>query len=64
MLRERFAEIPSFIGLVENGAVLEVFTSNDGATWTIVVTKPDGMSSVVAAGEFWESVKTFVGQPI
>ncbi len=41
-----------------------MFTSKSGETWTIIRTRPDGVSQVVAIGEFWEDVTTLVGQPI
>ena len=64
VLRDRYDEAPAFIGLATGGAVVEVFTSEDGSTWTIVMTLPNGLSSIIAAGESWESVKMLVGQPI
>ena len=42
--------------LASNGTVLEVLASNKGS-WTIILTKPDGMSCVVASGEAWEQVE-------
>jgi len=35
-----------------------------GLSWTIVVTRPDGMSSVVAPGEAWSFIGTRKGMPI
>ncbi len=43
------------MGLVSNGSINEVLASKDGS-WTIIVTRPDGMSCVVAAGEAWEGM--------
>ena len=54
-LSRGYSEAPAAMGLVSNGAVLEVLVSTNG-TWTIIVTRPDGMSCVVAAGEAWEDV--------
>ena len=34
MLHQKFAEQPSAIGLQANGHLVEVFVSNDGASWT------------------------------
>ncbi len=48
-----YAETPIAAGLASSGAVIEVFTSNDGSTWTIVLTRPEGTSCLVAAGEAW-----------
>jgi hypothetical protein len=46
-------ETPSAAGLASSGAVIEVFASDDGATFTIVMTRPEGISCLVAAGEAW-----------
>ncbi len=48
-----YAEAPVAAGLASSGAVIEVFTSGDGATWTIVLTRPEGTSCLVATGEAW-----------
>ena len=64
VLRDRYAETPAFIGLARTGVIVEVFTSEKGETWTIVVTRPDGMSQVVAAGKLWEKVVASDGRPI
>ena len=52
-LAGNYAEAPVAAGLASSGAVIEVFTSGDGATWTIVLTRPEGTSCLVAAGEAW-----------
>ncbi len=49
------------IGLTGNGSVIELFTTGDGSTWTIVITSPDGLSRVVAAGESWMSTRALAG---
>ncbi len=48
-----YAEAPVAAGLAASGAVIEVFTSGDGSTWTIVLTRPEGTSCLVATGEAW-----------
>ncbi len=50
------SENPVGIGLANNGAVVEVFSSSDGSSWTIIMTMPNGMSCLVTAGEYWESL--------
>ncbi len=40
-------------GLRNQTSLFEVFRSENGATWTIVQTFPNGMSCVIAAGEAW-----------
>jgi hypothetical protein len=42
--------------LSRNGNVLEVLKSDKAGTWTIIVTRPNGMSCVVASGEAWEEL--------
>lgn len=52
-LGTQYAEAPVSMGLTSNGTLIEVFSSEDGATWTIISTRPDGTSCVVASGEAW-----------
>jgi hypothetical protein len=42
------------MALTSAGTLLEVLTADDGATWTIIVSRPDGLSCVVAAGQNWQ----------
>ena len=44
--------------------LVEVFASNNGTSWTIVVTRPDGLSCIVAVGEDWETLPNPVSQPL
>ena len=53
-LTETYGETRRGIGMVQQGAVMEVFASDDTGTWTITVTMPDGMTCLVAAGEAYE----------
>ena len=39
------------LGLASNGGLLEVLTSGNGGTWTIILTMPNGVSCLVAAGK-------------
>ena len=50
------SEAPVAIGLANDGNVVEVFSTGDGSTWTIVVTMPSGKTCLVAAGEGWETL--------
>lgn len=54
-LKTTFDEQPSAAGLSSNGGMLEVYSSPDGS-WTIVLTRPDGLSCLMATGEHWESM--------
>jgi hypothetical protein len=53
-LSKKYQETPVAIGLASNGNLLEVLTSNDGTTWTIIQTAPTGIACMVAAGEGWQ----------
>lgn len=55
-LSKKYSENPVAIGLANNGGVIEVLSSKQGASWTIVITMPNGMTCMIAAGENWESV--------
>ncbi len=54
-LSVNYAENTVGLGIVNNGSVLEILVSKNG-TWTILVTKPNGISCVVATGEAWEKI--------
>lgn len=46
-------EAPSGMGLTNNGHVLQLFRSTDGATWTLVLVTPEGLACPMAAGDNW-----------
>lgn len=52
-LENRYQEEPVHMGLASNGSVLEVLASPSGS-WTIIITRPSGLSCIMAAGENWE----------
>lgn len=54
-LENKYSEKPVAIGVANNGGIVEVLTTKEGNTWTIVITLPNGMTCLVAAGEDWES---------
>lgn len=56
-LANKYSEAPVAVGLSNSGALVEVLTSDRGDTWTILVSKPDGTSCLVAAGEEWQALK-------
>jgi len=55
-LQTTFGESRQGMGLGQNNAVVEIFASADTGTWTILVTLPNGMSCLIAAGESWERI--------
>jgi hypothetical protein len=55
-LTKRYAEQSVGMGLASNGNVVELFAGKDGASWTIVITLPRGISCPVFEGESWENL--------
>ena len=54
-LEQRYAEAPVSLGLSSAGRLVQVFSTEDGATWTLVLTQPDGTSCVVGSGRYWQT---------
>ena len=54
-LAKKYGEAPVAIGVTNKGGLVEVLTSGDGNTWTIIVSQPNGTSCMVAAGEGWRT---------
>ena len=52
-LSEKHSEKTVGMGLADNGGVLELFTSEGGETWTVLLTMPNGTSFVVGTGKAW-----------
>lgn len=55
-LENKYHEAPAAVGLADNGALLEVFASKSGETWTVTVTMPNGISCMVATGQQWQDL--------
>lgn len=55
-LAQTYGETRRGIGMAQQGAVMEVFASDDTGTWTITVTLPNGLTCLVAAGEAYETL--------
>jgi hypothetical protein len=62
-LDARHAEAPVAFGITANGGVIEVFSTGDGSTWTMVLTTPDGTTCMLAAGEAWETLPSLMAGP-
>jgi hypothetical protein len=52
-----YKEAPVAAGLTRDGRLLQVLSSGDDGTWTIVLSKPDGVTCVIMAGEAWRPLK-------
>lgn len=55
-LAEKYKERPVAIGLSETGGVFELLTAPAGETWTVIVTWPNGVACLIAAGRNWVAV--------
>jgi len=53
-LAQDFREEPASAALTNDGHLLEVLKSNNDSTWSILLTAPNGVSCLVAAGESWQ----------
>ena len=54
-LEQRYGETPHSAGVQHNNAVVELFASDTTGTWTILMTSPDGLSCLLAAGRLWKN---------
>lgn len=54
-LAERYGESRRALGLAQNGVVMEVYAGESGS-WTITITRPDGMTCLIAAGDNFQSL--------
>jgi hypothetical protein len=56
-LAQKYKEAPVAIGVTASGGLVEVLTTGDGGTWTIILSNPNGISCLVAAGEGWRALQ-------
>lgn len=55
-LAEKYKEATVAIGVTNGGGLVEVLSSDDGKTWTIIVSRPNGMACLLATGEGWRAL--------
>ncbi len=55
-LAQKYQEAPIAVGVTSSGGIVEVLTTGDGQTWTIIVSDPNGTSCLIAAGEGWRTL--------
>ena len=55
LLTKKFSEAPLAMGTVNEDRLMQLFVS-EGGSWTIIVTKADGMACILAAGQNWEKL--------
>lgn len=63
VLDQKYGETPVAVGVTEGGGLLEVISSADGVTWSILVTSPEGVACLVAAGEGWRAGIEIISGP-
>ena len=63
LLARRYDERPQSLGLGDDGRVLELFTSEEGGSWTMLSVAPDGRSCVLATGRDWQQRRAAVAEP-
>jgi len=56
-LASKYREAPVAIGVTSAGGLVEVLSTGDGNTWTIIVSNPNGVSCLIAAGEGWRAIR-------
>jgi hypothetical protein len=62
-LSNKYKETTVAVGVTNTGGLVEVLSSPDGNTWTIIVTKPKGMSCLVLSGEGWRQMELDLAGP-
>lgn len=55
-LSEQYSEHPIARGLTGDGALLEILSSDDGRTWTLLVTEPEGLTCTLIEGRDWQAL--------
>ncbi|MGJ8544423.1 MAG: hypothetical protein ACSHWZ_03190 [Sulfitobacter sp.] len=55
-LADRYGESRQSIGLGANNAMVEVFASDQTGSWTITVTRADGLTCLIASGQAFETL--------
>ena len=63
LLSDRYREAPIGIGVVADSGVMEVDVADETATWTIVVTTPQGQTCIIAAGQNYEGMAHIAKKP-
>lgn len=51
------------MGLQKSQGIVEIYSSETTGSWTILMTRPDGVSCLIAAGQLWEQDVTPIDKP-
>ena len=60
-LFEQHGESAVGTGRDDRELVVQLFATSDGANWTLVIIRPDGIACLVASGQEWRSI---AGRPL
>lgn len=52
-LKKQFGESERGVGLSGAEALVEIWSSEETGSWTIVMTRPNGIACVMASGQSW-----------
>lgn len=64
LTKGKYKEVPVWRGLTDGGSVmLELWQSQDGATWTMTYSKTDGSTCMLMAGEDGQTQVPVYGDP-
>ncbi len=61
-LGNKYKEQVAAMGLVSNKGFMQLFVADTG-TWTVLLTTPEGISCIVAAGDSYEKAPLVVNKP-
>lgn len=53
-LKNKFNEVLFSHGVDREGNLIEVYRNNENLTWTIVRTKPRGLTCLLSSGDGWQ----------
>ena len=53
-LAEGYGETRQAVGLVSNGALMEIYGSLETGSWTLTLTQPNGLTCLMASGQSLE----------
>ncbi|MEM9145598.1 MAG: hypothetical protein AAGC57_05315 [Pseudomonadota bacterium] len=54
-LETKYGETQRSVGLQQGRGMIEIYANADSGSWTILLTTPNGMSCLMAAGEAFEA---------
>ena len=62
-LSDKYKELPREMGVTLSGGLMELLISDDKSTWTLLITSPDKITCLLAAGENWRGVRSLSLEP-